>query len=485
MTIAPKIRVPFIVSPSWLVASAVLLVVFLSGTVKAQEATGGRWWSNSSACSLSNGNHPTANGWTSWQSCEAAVLPGIDSTCAGLFGSGGVIPQNGPNYVGPTGPGNLEYSRWYSCAANTNQAYNVRYFLGVGEDPCENGGTFDPQTLTCPNTNCDAVNAGRREQLPWQPGSNIPSQGLCDTATNCNAVPVGEPFCHADTVSGTQTCTLTVEHTDQSCTLPQSADLSTNPDDSAQCANIGGDLFCQSPDDPNADSGANCGYVNGEYICLGAIPTGTCVFLGDGGMACEASATSPPAPDTGTPGVVASPDNVLSNNGNGTDVNLFGGGTVSGSSGTPTGTGGAGGGSGGSGTAPDPNDDNAGGSASSSPSCDAPPVCTGGDAQLCAILQQSWENACQDLPPDLLTQAGLDGFEVSDLEEDGGDLSTQLDDSGFLGTRTCELNQTVDLGFFGVHTFEFNMWCNLFAFVGYLVLAAAWIGAARIVSGAF
>jgi len=374
-------------------------------------------------------------------------------------------------------------SNTFSCGivrtlgdTDCGEGYSYTADDGSGYAGCEESG---PE--------CTGELNGLREQLPWQLGANIPSQGLCDTATGCNAVPVGDPFCHADTPSGTTTCTLTVEHTDQTCTLPTDVDLSNNPDNTPQCASIGGATLCQSPDDPNADADGNCGYVNGEYLCLGGIPDGTCVFTSDGGMACSSNATSPPAPDDGTTaGTPAPPDIQVSNNDSNT-VNIYGASSVAGSIGNPTGTGGgADGTSGGAGTAEnDPGSDTGTGTASGG--CSAPPVCTGGDPQICALLLQQWHTQCPDIPSgaDVLSQSGLDGETVDTLETDGGDLSAELDDSGFLSTRSCALSQTVDLGYFGVHTFDFDVWCPLFAFIGYLVLASGWIASVRIVAGAF
>ena len=339
---------------------------------------------------------------------------------------------------------------------------------------------LDTNTGECPNT-CDGINTGDVELVDWQPSSAIPSQGICDPASWCNYVPVDQPFCHSDTVSGTQICTLALEKTADNCTLPTHLDMDQNQD-GAKCVNVGGDLLCKDPDDPN--QGQNCGYFNDQYICLGAMPTGNCIFLGDGGMACDSTAGSPPAPDDGvTAGTPAPPDAQLSDGTNTT--NLYNAGTVGGSSGNPSGTDGnvdSGG---------NPLDGSQGeegtGSGSASGDCSVPPTCTG-DAIQCAILEQQWHSACQDVGTDagILADTGLTGFD--DVEGQLGstvDLDTSLDDAGFLGPGACAPDIPMNLGYFGSYTIPLTDWCPLFSFIGVLVLISGGIVSLRIIAGGF
>lgn len=61
--------------------------------------------------------------------------------------------------------------------------------------------------------------------------------------------------------------------------------------------------------------GSACGTFNGDKVCPGAIPNGSCVTTEKGNTVCAAppgaTRTSPPTPDTGTPGTPAVPSVVV------------------------------------------------------------------------------------------------------------------------------------------------------------------------------
>jgi hypothetical protein len=379
---------------------------------------------------------------------------------------------------GPNSP--LEESTRYrlhsvvKCSSSGVTAGNIFWYT-ADKQSCE---SWDPVTGSCDAAECDPVNVGKRELLPFQPGTSIPSQGLCDTSTNCNAVPVDEPFCHGDTQSGTQTCTLEVIHTADACTLPESADLDNNSD-GPKCASVGGNQLCKDPSDPN--QGFNCGFYNDNYVCLGLIPDGDCIFLADGGMACGSNSGSPPAPDDGvTVGVPAPADDSLSDGSSTT--NIYNSGTVANSSGVPTG------GDGNTDPSGNPVDnDQDSGTGTYSGDCSTPPVCSG-DAIQCAILRQTWASGCQDVGDDASVLANT-GFAAdagdpnSVLQSDTIDLFTDFDSSGWLGAGACIVDLTVDTGIAGTITIPLSEWCPLFAFVGKLILAIAWFRAGLIVVG--
>ena len=74
------------------------------------------------------------------------------------------------------------------------------------------------------------------------------------------------------------------------------------------CMEANGQQVCLDPVAPQ-----NCGYINGTQLCLDDYPDeGVCHFIPGGSYICFADAekgpTSPPYPDTGTPGVPATPD---------------------------------------------------------------------------------------------------------------------------------------------------------------------------------
>lgn len=323
----------------------------------------------------------------------------------------------------------------------------------------------DPVTGECPAA-CDGSITGVAFLRPVFSGGS--TGNICHESSGC--------LMTAGDVSGLPGGDL-VEYTgtDQGCTAEPVVDVPPEAED-AQCITSGGNSWCTEPD--LADQ--NCGMLNGEYLCLDSIPDGQCTFFGNGSMACDSSATAPPAPDDGvTAGNVAAPDITINNNG--TTVNVFGSSTVAGSTSGATGSDQQGDLPAGDGEEPGQ------GTGASSGSCDVAPSCTG-DAIQCAILEQQWLSACQEVGTEgeILTNTGLSGY--SDVEGNLGssvNIDTNLDDAGWLSTRECMLDVPVDLGFFGAFTFEFSQWCPLFAFAGVFVLISAGIGSLRIIAGAF
>lgn len=91
-------------------------------------------------------------------------------------------------------------------------------------------------------------------------------------------------------------------------------------------------------------TGQQCGYVNGEYVCLATIPAGDCTLTPGKTAVCSPGATPPKAPDNGTPGQAATPNATITNNGgNGNTYNVYNSSTVNNStnmgSGDPDGDG--------------------------------------------------------------------------------------------------------------------------------------------------
>src|SRR5260370_38528260 len=74
---------------------------------------------------------------------------------------------------------------------------------------------------------------------------------------------------------------------------------------SQTCASAGKNITCSTMQ----IDGTQCGTYNGDAVCIGKIPNNTCVGYASGGVACTVPsrtvATSPPAPNTGTVGPVA------------------------------------------------------------------------------------------------------------------------------------------------------------------------------------
>jgi hypothetical protein len=78
------------------------------------------------------------------------------------------------------------------------------------------------------------------------------------------------------------------------------------------CQSYGSVIGCTT----QSASGVYCGTYNGDQVCLGSVPAGKCVAYASGGVACTvaagSSAQSPPAPDSGSAGVPATPSASLS-----------------------------------------------------------------------------------------------------------------------------------------------------------------------------
>lgn len=132
--------------------------------------------------------------------------------------------------------------------------------------------------------------------------------------------------------------------TGQSCSAPSSA---PEPPGEKCITGSSGVQYCHNP-----TGGKNCGFLNGEFVCLKNIKNDGCKVLADGSRVCGKNAGTPPVPDNGTPGVPAEPDDVLTatdSSGTSTTYNYYNNTTVSGSSrdpgdtGAPQGTGSNGG----------------------------------------------------------------------------------------------------------------------------------------------
>lgn len=65
---------------------------------------------------------------------------------------------------------------------------------------------------------------------------------------------------------------------------------------------------------------------------------------------------------------------------------------------------------------------------------------------------------------------------------EGGDVSTMTDTSTFL-SGGCLPDRVVNLGSWGSITLQLSQFCWVFQALGVMVMACAWIGAAKIVVG--
>jgi hypothetical protein len=210
--------------------------------------------------------------------------------------------------------------------------------------------------------------------------------------------------------------------------------------------------------------GENCGYVNGNFVCLGKTDADECWVNPDGSRLCGDTAPTPPVPDNGTPGVKAAPTDQVSAvapSGSGTTYNYYNSATVAGSSRDPGDSGANPNrpssadprteptpvtGSGGDGTGIDIEFPS--GEASGGETCDAAPTCTHDDPVQCAMLNQQWRTRCVDA---IAAEDSLAAIGATEAEQEG-DLTGGADpieitslnaDGGFSGSCPAPISVTV------------------------------------------
>lgn len=145
----------------------------------------------------------------------------------------------------------------------------------------------------------------------------------------------------------------------------------------------------QPPNNPNVTDSDNDGIpeIDGNELPEVPPPSDGCTILPDGSLYCGSSASSPPAPDDGTPGQPATPDQTVTDNSTNTTNNYYDDTTTgNSSSGTPDGQ---------VDGVCDPAVENCGtdqGSAEDN-GCGSLPTCTG-DAIQCVILKMQHDTRC-------------------------------------------------------------------------------------------
>jgi hypothetical protein len=242
--------------------------------------------------------------------------------------------------------------------------------------------------------------------------------------------------------------------------------------ENATCWQGTAELLCV---DPVPRFGKNCGTVDGEWVCVQSVPTGTCVFVAGGGLACEASA--PVQPDIGdgetpaTPAAQFKGDSPVEG-GSATTVNYYTSSQVSNSQTVVTGSGG-GAGPGGDGDG----EGEGGGSGTASGDCGTPPACEG-DAIQCAILEQSWWSRCEDV---------LTVGELETLEEGVGmpvveSVDVGALDPGLFGASAATCPAPIEVEVYGqVKQIPYDFFCDLAVMVKPLVMILAYLAGAMIV----
>lgn len=178
------------------------------------------------------------------------------------------------------------------------------------------------QTCPPPPPECDQSQAGQYRDTKPMNFTDMPKSGtLCDGASGCKSQ-VSDRTC----IGGV--CIFEMQIQSEACEIGDSAaEPPILPAD--RCVSSSELELCQPEAKP---PGRNCGYVNGDFVCVDAVKPGECKILASGGSICGASAGTPPAPDSGTRGQAATPDEQVAIDDGDTVYNYYNSTTVAGSS---------------------------------------------------------------------------------------------------------------------------------------------------------
>jgi len=261
-----------------------------------------------------------AYGW-GWSRDEACQLLASHCSSGGmnLCMSNGQNPSGTATYIGPGTTAtackfNLKLPGYPGSCGSAEGCTTSNVYVGV-------------KSAECPPPSC--TDSTTRYTKNFSSGWPGPSS-YCLKSTNCT---INQIFAGGNDAAGKGYAIY--ESTGQDCGTE--GDYDGQGADSTACSVVNGQTLCNKPGE------TNCGTVNGESVCLGDHPdapadTG-CKGLSGGGKNCGDQAPTPPAPDTGTPGVPAPPDMTINIHEGSTNTTnyYFNHNTVAGSSGvTPS-----------------------------------------------------------------------------------------------------------------------------------------------------
>lgn len=153
-----------------------------------------------------------------------------------------------------------------------------------------------------PVTNC-APGAGKYIPLSGTDTSELGKTicvATCEVKVGRIAIKGPSGYTYRGQVSGTNCAAGSTN------TRPTDTPASSGNDNNEQCATTtGGQTFC-APHDKE-----NCGWYNDKYTCVNSIPPAGCIKNEAGKLFCDPAASTPPVPNTGTPGVKATPEDVI------------------------------------------------------------------------------------------------------------------------------------------------------------------------------
>jgi hypothetical protein len=221
-----------------------------------------------------------------------------------------------------------------SCSPRVASAAGIVGTMVIRYTHTASGGTgtlSQTNTSTATTGTCPPPDPCEEEPYSFTAGNVAGPASYCNKVNNCKMY-----------VKSRTGGTMTIYQSAESCDPYNNPPPPTMPDDGPPggetCSAVGDGEYCASP-----SGDGQCGYMNDTYICLDRVQDDECKVLGDGGRVCGAqAATTPPVPDNGTPGQLATPDGTISNTTNDGDTagttnnyNYYNSGTVGGSSRDP------------------------------------------------------------------------------------------------------------------------------------------------------
>ncbi|PTU33033.1 hypothetical protein CJD38_02685 [Stenotrophobium rhamnosiphilum] len=365
---------------------------------------------------------------------------------------------------------------------------------------CTNGPTCTPPKVEKPDGTCGDPCGTNSKQVKGQSDLFMPPSSICYSNCTMALQGQGDPGQFAAVVLGVVTNPSKYNHTWVAKYKENGSTCTGNsgmvPDDTPGIVQD-----AQTKNTAQWKPGSSCGYINGKYKCIGAVPSGGCVKDQDGEGVCTTSGgvqpTSPPGPDTGTAGVAAEPVAAITTNN--TTTSIFNTTTVNNStnglgSGTSTGAP--------PGTTPDPDDDEPNttcGGEGQQPcnalgggtDCTSPPS-TEGDPIAGYIAVQDWKQACalSTPPPEAISAAideGLGTTEQGGLLHQTGELDvTGWFDSNAAAGGGCPADIPVSLPQLSMSvSIPFSSMCPYVTLIRTLGLISAALYSLYIVQGAF
>lgn len=380
------------------------------------------------SCVIWRGNASPTNARTSTQ-CSTLAREQVESELVGSgYPTAGVdsascSPDGVPSGIGVTSSCTVGYHLWEGSSFTSNPSCSAVAATGLD---CSDLGPDDPPPP--PPEECTAELGDGFWTTSTEPIAGATwCNGLCEMTagtSQCGGPP------------GLQTCNTWTEVTALSCSGSPDTDgdgagdsggpasdppagstpeedatgEATPPAEAAEnCVDIGDGEYCASP-----QGDGQCGYVNDTYTCLDHVREDECKVLGDGGRVCGSAANStPPVPDNGTPGQLATPDGQVSQTtpdatpgipGGVTNIyNYYGSSTVAGSTRDPGTTGASGESTSGSPHAPAPGAATGGGGTGgngtcTSADCEAGPLPELADIGTLGEAMQEFWNDLQEVP---------------------------------------------------------------------------------------